>query len=99
MQFMTGMFRVSDPGESRGNTITAREILDKASTDIESGTIADPELRAEMMDVTGQVYGNLGLYGRAQVLLTQAVDIRRRILGAADPQTGGQIPLLDENFG
>ena len=29
--FMTGMFKVSDPNKARGNTVTAREILDKAS--------------------------------------------------------------------
>jgi len=87
MRFMTGMFRVSNPGESRGNTITAREILDKASDDIESGTIDDPELRAETMDVMGQVYGNLGLYGRAETLLKNAVDLRTRVLGNRHPKT------------
>ncbi len=39
---MTNMFKVSDPSEARGNTITAREILDKASKDIESGLARDP---------------------------------------------------------
>ena len=27
--FLTDLFHVADPGEARGNTITAREILDK----------------------------------------------------------------------
>lgn len=36
-EFMTGMFKVSDPSQARGNTITAREILDKASKDIRTG--------------------------------------------------------------
>ena len=27
--FMANMFRVSDPSEAKGNTVTAREILDK----------------------------------------------------------------------
>ena len=35
-QFMTGMFKVSDPSEARGNTVTAREILDKASKQIDT---------------------------------------------------------------
>ena len=34
--FMTRMFKVSDPSESRGNSVTAREILDRASGDIET---------------------------------------------------------------
>src|SRR5713101_1010138 len=41
--FMTGMFTVSDPSEQRGNSITAREILDKASNDIKTGLAKDPE--------------------------------------------------------
>jgi hypothetical protein len=32
--FMTGMFKVSNPSEARGNDIRAREILDKASKEI-----------------------------------------------------------------
>ncbi|HET9166691.1 MAG TPA: serine/threonine-protein kinase, partial [Candidatus Angelobacter sp.] len=85
--FMTGMFKVSDPSEARGNSITAREILDKAAKDVDSGLSRDPELQAQMMNVMGQVYGNLGLYSRAQSLLTQVVETRRRVLGPSDPQT------------
>jgi serine/threonine protein kinase/Flp pilus assembly protein TadD len=92
-QFMTGMFRVSDPSEMRGNSITAREILDKASSQIDSGLSHDPELQAQMMDVMGQVYRDLGLYGRAQALLTRVVDIRRGTLGATHPQT---LSAMDE---
>jgi hypothetical protein len=49
--FMINMFNVSDPTEARGNTITAREILDKSSKDIETGLNKDPRLRAQLMDV------------------------------------------------
>jgi non-specific serine/threonine protein kinase/serine/threonine-protein kinase len=86
-KFMTGMFKVSDPSQARGNSITAREILDKSSNEIDAALSNDPELRAQMMDVMGEVYGNLGLYARAQVLLTRAMDIRRKDLGASDPRT------------
>jgi non-specific serine/threonine protein kinase/serine/threonine-protein kinase len=33
--FTTGMFKVSEHSVARGNSITAREILDKASKDID----------------------------------------------------------------
>jgi eukaryotic-like serine/threonine-protein kinase len=36
-KFMTGMFKVSNPSEARGNAVTAREILDKSSKDIDTG--------------------------------------------------------------
>jgi len=85
--FMTDMFEVSDPSEARGNTVTAREILDKSSREIETSLAQDPQAQAQMMEVMGEVYESLGLYGRAQILLTQAVDTRRRVLGADHPDT------------
>jgi len=85
--FMTGMFKVSDPSVARGNSVTAREILDKASKEIDTGLSKDPELQAQMMQTMGSVYNDLGLYPQAQALLTRAVDIRRRVLGPRNPDT------------
>jgi serine/threonine protein kinase len=86
-QFMTNMFTVSNPSESRGNTITAREILDKASKDIYTGLSQDPELQANMLDLMGRVYSHLGLYPKAEELLSPALQIRRRVLGSNHPDT------------
>jgi eukaryotic-like serine/threonine-protein kinase len=81
------MFKVSDPSEARGNTVTAREILDRASKDIETGLRNDPEEQAIMLQVMGDVYSNLGLYRRAQSLLQESMDIHKRILGPEHPAT------------
>jgi eukaryotic-like serine/threonine-protein kinase len=86
-EFMTGMFKQSSPSEARGNSVTAREILDKASKEIDTGLTNDPELRAQMMYVMGVVYDNLGLYPRAQVLLQQAIEIQKHVLGPEHPDT------------
>ena len=85
--FMTNMFKVSDPGQARGNQVTAREILDKASSQIGSGLAQDPELQTQMMMVMGDVYSNLGLYDRAEALYRSATDIRMRRLGPNDDLT------------
>jgi serine/threonine protein kinase len=85
--FMTRMFKVSDPSEARGNTVTAREILDKASADINTGLAQDPELQAQMMHVMGSVYDDLGLYSRAQPLEERAVEIQKNILGTRNADT------------
>jgi non-specific serine/threonine protein kinase/serine/threonine-protein kinase len=85
--FMKSMFEVSDPGEARGNTITAREILDKASGNISAGLAKDPEAQAQMMEVMGEVYDSLGLYRRAEALFTQAVETQRRVLGPSAVET------------
>ncbi len=85
--FMTGMFKVSDPNEAKGNSITAREILDKASKEIDAGLAKDPELQARMMNVMGTVYRNLGIYSPAHSLLVRALEIRRHVLGPENPST------------
>jgi non-specific serine/threonine protein kinase/serine/threonine-protein kinase len=86
-QFMASMFKVADPHQARGNTITAREILDKASKDIHTGLAKDPEVQAQMMHLMGGVYDNLGLYPQAQSLFADAVEIRKRVLGPRNPDT------------
>jgi eukaryotic-like serine/threonine-protein kinase len=98
-EFMTRMFEVSNPSEARGNDIRVREILDKASLDIEKGLTKDPELQAQMQDVMGTVYMKLGLYRKADTLLRQAVEIRRRILGTNNAQTLKSMDTLGEILG
>jgi serine/threonine protein kinase len=85
--FMTGMFKVSDPSEARGNSVTAREILDKASNDIGKGLAKDPEVQSQMTQVMAQTYLNLGLYPRAHDLAKRALDARSSLLGPDDPKT------------
>jgi serine/threonine protein kinase len=86
-EFMKGMFKVSDPSEARGNSITAREILDNGSKEIDTGLAKDPETQAQLMGVMGNVYVGLGLYPRAQPLLERTLDIRRRVHGPRNPET------------
>lgn len=86
-QFMTDMFKVSDPTEVHANGVTTRVILDKASTEVETGLAKDPTLQAQMMHVMGNAYKNLGLYPRAQSLLEQATELSRRNLGASNQET------------
>ena len=86
-EFMARMFKVSDPSESRGNSITAREVLDKASKEIETGLAKDPEVQAQMMNTMGDVYSNIGLLSQADSLIRRALDIRMRLLGPANRDT------------
>jgi serine/threonine protein kinase/tetratricopeptide (TPR) repeat protein len=85
--FMTDMFQVADPSEARGNTVTAREILDKGSQSIESGLAQDPQLQTRLMYTMGNVYHALGLDARSQSLLERTLEIQRRALGPRDPAT------------
>ena len=97
-KFMTNMFKVSNPSEARGNNITAREILDKASKEIDTGLANTPEVQAQMMYVMGDVYGNLGLYSRAEPLLARALDSQRQVLGPEKTDTLRSESLLAWNL-
>lgn len=86
-EFMVKMFKVSNPSEARGNSVTAREILDEASKGMESGLSKDPEVQSQMMNVMGDVYYNLGLFSKSQSLLEQALAVQRRVFGSDHPET------------
>jgi eukaryotic-like serine/threonine-protein kinase len=85
--FMTGMFKVSDPSKAHGNSITAREILDKASNDMEKGLAKDPEVQSQMTQVMASTYTNLALYPRAHELAKRALGSRESLLGPDNPKT------------
>jgi serine/threonine protein kinase len=91
---MINTFKVSNQSEARGNAVTAREVLDKASKDIDNGWSNDPELKAKMLFTMGRTYASLGLYTRAQPLIEQAVEIQRRVLGPEHPDTLSSLNLL-----
>ena len=82
--FLVDLFRVSDPSEARGNSVTAREMLDKGASRISTQLTQQPQIQATLMDTLGTVYMGLGLYGEAKPLLETAV-AKRRALRASDP--------------
>jgi serine/threonine protein kinase len=77
--FLVGLFEVSDPSEARGNTITAREILDKGSGKIEEELQAQPKIRSRLMETMGRVYRNLGLYDQAAPILEKSLSLKRQV--------------------
>jgi tetratricopeptide (TPR) repeat protein len=83
--FMVDLFKISDPSEARGNTVTAREMLDKGAARIDRDLAKQPAIRATLMDTVGTVYMGLGLYGQARKSLDGAV-ATRRLNQVADPQ-------------
>lgn len=75
---MTDMFTMQEPNEARGSSITAREILDRASKQIETSLAKDPDLQAQMMCAVGKTYSRLGVYSAAQPLMERGIEIGRR---------------------
>jgi non-specific serine/threonine protein kinase/serine/threonine-protein kinase len=86
-EFLVGLFEVSNPSEARGNTITAREILDKGAKEIDEELSDQPELQARLMTTMGKVYYKLGLYSQPEPLFSQALTTRKHVLGEDHPDT------------
>ena len=79
--FLVGLFEVSDPGEALGNTVTAREILDRGAERIREDLADQPAIQARMQATIGRVYGQLGLYDVARSLHQRALDTRKSVFG------------------
>jgi len=76
--FLSGVFSVNDPSESRGRSVTALELLDRSAKEIGEGLADQPALQSRLMVTMGNVYKQLGLFSQATGLLEQAVTVRER---------------------
>ena len=85
--FLVGLFEVADPSEARGNSITAHEILERASDRIEKELGNEPAVRARLQATMSQVYKGLGLYQPSAKLAERSWASRRGTLGENDPAT------------
>jgi tetratricopeptide (TPR) repeat protein len=102
--FMVDLFSVSDPSEALGNTITAREILDRGAERIETELADQPEIQSTLMDTMGTVYTSLGLYEPAVSLLEKSLAKRTATFGeqnieVADSKNNlGEVLTLKADF-
>jgi tetratricopeptide (TPR) repeat protein len=66
--FLLSLFQNADPFRTRGQTITAREVLDAGLTRIRTAFPKAPEIRASLIGSMGEVYQGLGLYKTSSLL-------------------------------
>jgi serine/threonine-protein kinase len=85
-EFLTSLFEVSDPSQSKGETVTAKELLERGANRIKTDLTDQPEVQAAMMNVMGRVYLSLGLYDRAEPLLEESLSARWRLYGEKSPE-------------
>lgn len=93
-EFLAGLFEVSDPSRSRGQTVTARELLDRGAERIEKELAGQPDVQARMMDLMGNVHLGLGLYNEAAALLERALEIRLRLHGEVHAEVAQTLNAL-----
>ena len=92
--FLVGLFEVSDPSEARGNSITAREILDKGAGKIEEELQDQPRIQSRLMETMGRVYRNLGLYALAAPILEKSLSLKRKVYGEEHLEVAANLHTL-----
>ena len=79
--FVEQVFAGSDPGETKGETLTAREVLDQGAARTMAELKDQPETQSALALVIGRTYERLGLTDRARPLLEQSLSQRRALHG------------------
>src|SRR5262245_8366923 len=67
-EFLVGLFKASDPAESTGEAITARELMDRGAERIEKELAGHPSLQAELFEIVAGISHELGRYEQARSL-------------------------------
>jgi tetratricopeptide (TPR) repeat protein len=92
--FLIGLFEVADPGEARGRTITAREILSRGADEVTAELGEQPLTQAKLMETIGVITTKLGLYDEARPLLERSLELRRTAAGAESLEVSSSLQNL-----
>ncbi len=84
--FLISLLEVSDPRQSQGETLTARELLDRGAAEIQSTLHDQPLAKARFMRTIGGIYQQLGLYEQAEPLLIEGLAIKEEAYDAEHPE-------------
>ena len=95
--FLVDLFTVADPSQRQaGDSLTARQILDRGASRVLAGLSAEPLLKSRLMTTLGSVNEALGRYVPARALLDSALRIRERELGSNDPSVAETLNALGD---
>ncbi len=85
--FLVDLFKLSDPGENRGNRVTARELLDSGAQRLQSALQDQPATKAMLLTTVGAVYDSLGQYQEALPILHEALELQPQAHGRSQIET------------
>lgn len=100
--FLLGLFESSNPEQSSGETITAREVMDEGAERVRDELADEPLTQAQLMHTLGQVYMSLALYDDSERQIEDALSLRRENLHAGDVKiidTLHQLARVSEKLG
>jgi serine/threonine-protein kinase len=99
--FLVDLLRAPDPYLGQGDSLTVRELLDRAVERIDRELADQPELRADLLVVMGRSYEGLGLLDQSRRVLESAIALRRNTTGEVlgrDQILLGEVALQQGDF-
>ncbi|TVR14975.1 MAG: serine/threonine protein kinase [Balneolaceae bacterium] len=84
--FLVDLFEANDPTQSQGENLTAWRLLQQGEERIKL-LEGQPDVQAQMFEVTGQIYRKLGQFERSEELLSNALYIRKDLFGEDHAET------------
>lgn len=99
--FLLSVFELADAERSRGDSVTVREVLDRAVSRIDATRFSRPAIKSRFLTTMGQAYSSLGLYRRSVELIQQSLDLlpgRELTPDAWSQRIDSQIELADVLF-
>jgi len=75
-EFLTDIFRGSDPSTAQGKQLTAIELLDRGTRNINEKFHGQPVVRSDLLATMAETYKNLSAYDRSGPLYEESLAIR-----------------------
>lgn len=72
-QFLADMFQSATPDVARGETITARMLLDRGAQRIDRELAGEPQARASLLETIAAAYRSLGLFPESEKLAEESL--------------------------
>lgn len=94
LSFLVDTFKNADPYHSRGERLTADEILDQGTRRVASDLKGRPDVQAAVMHSLGEVHYGLGHYEKAEPLLKRALELRRELYGSESVEVADSLEQL-----
>jgi eukaryotic-like serine/threonine-protein kinase len=85
--FLVSLFEQIDPDRYVGSAPTVRDLLERGSERLDRELAEQPELRAEMQALMGQVFDQLSLPDKGTAQWRRALQTRQQLFGADDART------------
>ena len=93
-EFLVGLFKAADPAKSMGETITARDLMERGAERIERELASQPALQAELFGTVALISHTIGRDDRAKALGERAVARARAAYGPDHPQVSEALDTL-----